>query len=251
MKIFADTANFVDIIKAASIPQVMGVTTNPTLMRQAGVKDYTAFAQRVINYLKRDRSDTCLSLEVFADTYPEMMKQARIISDWGITTSANGDYPVYVKIPITNTKGISNVELIGDLIDEGIRVNVTAVFTKTQVMEVLDAIDRTKPSIISVFAGRIADAGVDPEDVIDSMTEYWADTMAPPEGKKDLVEFLWASCREPFSWVAASRCGCDIITMNLPQIQKMLQYQNKDLTEFSLDTVKQFYNDAVLSGYTI
>jgi transaldolase len=246
IKVFADGADRDGIIEAAGMPNVVGFTTNPTLMRQAGETDYKAFARSTIQYLSKNRPKTCLSLEVFADDHDGMVRQARIIDSWG----DEFDYDVYVKIPVTYTNGASTADVLKHLALEGIKLNVTAVFTLEQVEDVLRVVDRTQPTIVSIFAGRIADAGLDPISVIDPCLEYWADTMAPPEGKKDLVEFLWASCREPYNVVTAYNAGVDIITMPLPMIKKMSTF-GKDLTEFSLETVRMFYNDALASGFTI
>ena len=241
IKLFADGANMDGIIKAAENPKIVGFTTNPTLMRQAGVTDYEKFAKNAIAYLARVRPDTCLSLEVFADDFPTMLYQARKIADWGDEKNFN----VYVKIPAMNTKGFSTASLVEQLNKEHIKVNVTAVFTPVQIKSFIEAVHRNTPLIISVFVGRIADAGVDPCSILQIGREYW--DAYPVQG---LVEFLWASPRESYNYYQAEQCGCDIITMTRELISKMKNF-GKDLTEFSRETVEMFYRDGVCSGFSI
>ena len=241
IKLFADGAAMDGIIKAAENPRIVGFTTNPTLMRQAGVTDYEKFAKSAIAYLARSRPDTCLSLEVFADDFPTMLAQARKISDWG----DEKDYKVYVKIPAVNTKGATTQNLVEQLNKEHIKVNVTAVFTPAQIKSFIECIHTNTPMIISIFAGRIADAGVDPVSIIQIAREYW--DAYPVQG---LVEFLWASPREVYNYIQAEQCGCDIITMTPELIAKMKNF-GKDLTEYSRETVEMFYKDAVCSGFSI
>ena len=155
IKLFADGADMNGIMDAAKNPNIVGFTTNPTLMRQAGVTDYEAFAKKTIDYLSRVRPDTCLSLEVFADDLSSMVRQARMISDW-----AGDHYRVYVKIPAMNTKGVLTAGIVGTLVAEDININVTAVFTPLQIQQFVTVAKTDVPMIISVFAGRIADAGV-------------------------------------------------------------------------------------------
>lgn len=242
IKLFADGADFDGIVEQAKNYNVVGFTTNPTLMRQAGITDYKEFAQKTIKHLVENRPKTCLSLEVFADDHFEMLKQARHIASWG----EEHNYQVYVKIPVTNTRGESSCDLIRKLSEEKILVNVTAVFTFQQVVAILDSVDRTLPTIISIFAGRIADAGHNPKHTFNSVISYYEAT----KGDRDKVEFLWASPREVYNYRQAEQCGVDIITMT-PDLIKKLSNFGKDLNEFSLDTVKMFYNDALKSGYTI
>lgn len=242
IKIYADGADFDGIVSAANNRGIVGFTTNPTLMRKAGVTNYTEFAKRAIGYLKQTRPDTCLSLEVFADDHENMLRQARIIDSWG----EEARYPVFVKIPITNTKGESSAPLIKTLSEEGVCVNVTAIMTLEQIDEALDNLSLVTPSIVSVFAGRIADAGVDPKQII-SLGLFRRNNLdfAPHS-----AQFLWASTREPYNVIEASTIGCDIITAT-PDILKKLDLLGKDLTTFSLETVRMFYDDAVKSGFTI
>jgi transaldolase len=238
IKLFADGADMNGIIEAAANPNIVGFTTNPTLMRQAGVTDYTSFAKTTIKYLAEQRPGTSLSLEVFADDYENMLTQARTIDSWGDEFG----YDVYVKIPVMNTKSSPTYGLISQLAGEGIKVNVTAVFQLDQITNVLNNLRNDVPAIISVFAGRIADAGVDPMPIIESGLRL-----------RDIdssIDFLWASTREAYNYVQANECGCDIITMTPDLIKKMNNF-GKDLTQYSLETVKMFYNDATTSGFTI
>lgn len=238
IKLFSDGADMNGIIEAAANPNIVGFTTNPTLMRQAGVTDYTSFAKTAIKYLAEQRPGTSLSLEVFADDYENMLTQARTIDSWG----DEFEYDVYVKIPVMNTKSSPTYGLISQLAGEGIKVNVTAVFQLDQITNVLNNLRNDVPAIISVFAGRIADAGVDPMPIIESGLRL-----------RDIdssINFLWASTREAYNYVQANECGCDIITMTPDLIKKMNNF-GKDLTQYSLETVKMFYNDATTSGFTI
>lgn len=239
--VYADGADYNGIIEAARNNMVKGFTTNPTLMRAAGVTDYTKFAKDIIPHLKSIRPDTNISLEVFADDECNIARQARIIDKW----SKEFDYPVYVKIPVMNTKGEPNYELISELSKENISLNVTAVFTVRQTVNVMDALMKSKvPNIISIFAGRIADTLEDPEKIVIDCTG-----LKVPEFDKN-VKFLWASCREVFNYVQAERSGCDIITMTSDQIKKF-NLKGKDLHEYSRETVEMFFNDANKSGFTL
>ena len=239
IKIYADGADYDSIIEAAKNPLITGFTTNPTLMRQAGITDYEAFVRKILPELKALRPDTNISLEVFADDYDNMYRQAHIIHSWG----KEYDYNVFVKIPIMNTKGEYNYDLIKQLTEEGVKVNVTAIFTEDQCKNVLFNIRENFTSvIISIFAGRIADTCVDPEDVL-------FDCLTNPIRVN--TEFLWASTREVFNYKQAIRCGCDIITMSPDQIKKLNTLRYKDLTEYSRETVNMFFNDAQKSGYSI
>jgi len=237
--IYADGADYNGIMEAAKNPLVKGFTTNPTLMRAAGVTDYEQFARKVINELMQIRPETNISLEVFADEPSEMFRQAKIISSW----ADEYDYQVYVKIPVMNTKGENNYGLIQDLNKEGVHLNVTAVFTSGQSVAILNSLKRRFPTIISVFAGRIADTCRDPE-------KYVKECMSFRKPGEDHVKFLWASCREVFNYVQAQRCECDIITMTHDQIKK-LSLSGKRLHDYSRETVEMFYNDALKSGYNI
>jgi transaldolase len=230
VKIFADGADLAGIQRLARHPLVRGFTTNPTLMRKAGVTDYEAFARQVLQVIP----DRPLSFEVFSDDFAEMRRQAQRIAGWG----AN----VYVKIPVTNTLGQPSVPLIRDLAGAGLKLNVTAVFTLQQVWEVTRALAGGPPAIVSVFAGRIADAGVDP---VPHMTAAVQLVKTVPG-----VELLWASPREVLNVMQADAIGCHIITVTADVLKKLDQV-GKDLTAFSLDTVKMFREDGVGAGYRL
>jgi transaldolase len=240
--IYADGADLNGILAAAENPLVKGFTTNPSLMRQAGITNYETFAKTIMRELKQRRPDTNISLEVFADDPVNMIRQARAIHAW----SQEIGYPVYIKIPITNTQGESTAQVIRILTYAGIPCNITAVFTAQQVREVLPAIAPGVPTIISVFCGRIADAGQDPMTIL---RDCQMETVHPDYAEHE-IKFLWASPREVFNYVQSCEMGCHIITMT-PQLIQKLSLIGKDLTEYSLDTVKMFYNDALASGYTI
>lgn len=239
--VYADGADYNGIIEAARNNNIKGFTTNPTLMRAAGVTDYTKFARDIIPHLKSIRPDTNISLEVFADDDYNIERQAKIIDKW----SKEFDYQVYVKVPVMNTEGKSNYELIHKLSSEGINLNVTAVFTERQCTNIMNALMKSKaPAIISIFAGRIADTLQDPEQIVKTCTG-----LRIPEIDRN-IKFLWASCREVFNYVQADRSGCDIITMTPDQIKKF-SLKGKDLHEYSRETVEMFFNDANKSGYNL
>jgi transaldolase len=231
IKIFADGASLPALLELAQSPQVAGFTTNPTLMRKAGVTDYRAFAKEVLGHIR----DKPISFEVFADDFPEMNRQARAIAAWAEN--------VYVKIPITNTKRESSIGLIRELSQSGVKVNVTAICTATQVRETAHALKGGAPSVVSVFAGRIADTGRDPVPLMKSALEVC--TAADP-----LIELLWASPRELLNLVQADQVGCHIVTVT-PDLLKKIELIGKDLGEFSLDTVKMFHRDASDAGYKL
>lgn len=241
-EIYADGADLNGILTAAANQQITGFTTNPTLMRQAGITNYEEFAKQILQELRQRRPDTNISLEVFADDHVNMIRQARSIYSW----SQEIGYPVYIKIPITNTAGESTAPVIRLLTHEGIQCNITAVFTPEQVKSVLPAICPRTPTIISVFCGRIADAGQNPI----SLMCRCMDEAAEPEYTDHQIKFLWASPREVYNYVQAQEIGCHIITMT-PDLIKKLSGLGKNLTQFSLDTVNMFYNDATASAYTI
>ena len=230
IKIYADGANIDDMLKAYKSETVAGFTTNPTLMKKSGVKDYLGFAKKALNEIK----DKPISFEVFSDEIEEMEKQAYILNDLADN--------VYVKIPVTNTKGVTTYGLISELTKNNVKVNVTAIFTEEQIEHVADSILDSTPSVISIFAGRIANAGVDPEPIMKYATEL---TKNNPE-----KEILWASPREALNIIQAERCGCDIITVT-PDIIKAMSTFGKDLDEYSLETVKMFYDDAIAAGFRI
>jgi transaldolase len=230
IKIFADGADIDGILELAQNPLVSGFTTNPTLMHRAGVVDYERFARDVLDVVR----DAPVSFEVIADSFDEMARQARKIATWGDN--------VYVKIPITNTSAESSVGLIRDLTSDGLKLNVTALTTLEQVDFVSSALNPTVASIVSVFAGRIADTGVDPVPVMEEALKI----LAPlPD-----AELLWASPRELLNVVQADKSGCHIITVTHDLLLK-LSGLGRDLTAVSLDTVTMFYDDAVRSGLTL
>ena len=230
VKIFADGADLESILELNKKPYIKGFTTNPTLMRKAGVRDYEAFSRKLIAAIP----DRPISLEVLADEFLEMEKQAHHIASWGKN--------VYVKIPVTNTKGESSCPLITRLSNAGIRVNVTAVLTLNQVQAVSNALNVENPAIVSVFAGRIADTGVDPVPFMSRAIDILRN--------RPKVELLWASPRELLNIVQANELGCHIITVT-SDILKKLSLLGKDLDEYSLETVEMFYNDAMSAGYSI
>jgi transaldolase len=238
--IYADGADYNGILEAAKNPDIKGFTTNPTLMKQAGITEYETFARDIILQLKTLRPETNISLEVFADESEEMYVQAKKIASWGEEIG----YDVYVKIPVMNTKGHNNYGLITKLSNEGVKVNVTAIFTAEQTRHVLRALNRQTPSIVSIFAGRIADTGRDPEVIMNACMRELNEQPRP------FAKFLWASTREVFNLTQAQRIHADIITMTHDQIKK-LKNLGKDLTQFSQETVQMFYDDAKSSGFRI
>ena len=249
IKLFSDGADEYGIMEAARHPKVVGFTTNPSLMRQAGVNNYEQFAKSIIKELHSKRPDTNLSLEVFADTMEGMLAQAMVIHSWSqfvLTPDLAGTYPIYVKIPVTNTRGESTANVVSALSRRGVKCNVTAVFTPQQAEEILWALDPNTPSIISVFSGRIADTGRD-------AVKRTRDISILRKQSKYInhnVEILWASSRQAYAYHEAVEAGCDIITMPPDLIAKVDKF-GKNLEEFSLDTVKMFYKDAVSSGFNI
>tara|TARA_B100000959_G_scaffold178460_1_gene186639 strand:- start:495 stop:1199 length:705 start_codon:yes stop_codon:yes gene_type:complete len=230
VKLFADGADKDGMLEMYANPLISGFTTNPTLMKVAGVSDYESFAKDILTYI----TDKPISFEVFSDEFDEMEKQGLEIASW----SEN----VNVKIPITNTKAESSVKLIDNLSSQGVSVNVTAMMTVDQVQSVLPALSKGPGSYVSVFAGRIADAGLDPlpimREVVDLLKDY-------PN-----IELIWASPRELYNVIQANDIGCHIITAT-NNILKKLPTLGKDLDQFSLETVKMFYNDATAAGYSI
>ena len=230
IKIFADGANEEAILSLATNPVIKGFTTNPTLMRSAGVTDYEAFARRVLDRL----TELPISFEVFADEFDEMERQAREIASWGEN--------VYVKIPVTNTQRVSSAPLIEKLAGDGIRLNVTAVLTLDQVRTVSARLAGGPSSIISVFAGRNADTGCDPVPLMCQALEV----MAPYSNQ----ELLWASPREVLNIVQADAIGCHVITVT-PDLLKKLPLLGRDLADYSLDTVRMFHGDAQAAGFRL
>jgi transaldolase len=230
IKLFMDGADLAAMTKARSQGLVSGFTTNPTLMRKAGISDYEGFARQAIAAIP----DLPISFEVFSDDFPTMEREARAIASWGGNT--------YVKIPITNTKGESSAPLIRKLSAEGFSLNVTAMLTLAQVRAVADAAAPGSRTIVSVFAGRIADTGVDP---VPLMSEAVGMLRALPK-----AELLWASPRELLNLFQADACGCHIITAT-PDVIAKLSLVGKDLAKYSLETVKMFYDDARAAGFKI
>ncbi|MEW6702606.1 MAG: transaldolase [Bacteroidota bacterium] len=230
VKLFADGAERTSMIEMYNNPIISGFTTNPTLMKKAGITDYKTFAKDILTVIK----DKPISFEVFSDEFDEMERQALEISSWGKN--------VYVKIPVTNTKGESSVKLIEKLSKSDVRINVTALMTVDQVKHVLPYMADCTGGYVSVFAGRIADAGVDPLPIMSEIVGLL-------KNYKD-IELIWASPRELYNVVQADSIGCHIITAT-NDILKKLPSLGKDLTQFSLETVKMFYDDARAAGYKI
>jgi transaldolase len=230
VKIFADGANKADMLRLYADPRIRGFTTNPTLMHHAGITDYTAFAKDILASIH----DRPISFEVFSDEFDEMERQALKIASWG----AN----VFVKIPVTNTKSEPSYDLIRRLAERGVQLNVTAIMTLAQVRDVSAALGNHAPSNVSIFAGRIADTGLDP---VPLMTEAVELCRRHPN-----QELIWASPRELLNIVQAGEIGCHIITVT-PDILKKLPLIGKDLGEYSLDTVKMFYGDATAAGFRL
>ena len=229
VKIFADGADKATILDLYRQPHIKGFTTNPTLMRKAGLTDYEAFAHDVLKIVQ----DRPISFEVFADQFPEMERQARKIATWGEN--------VYVKIPVTNTKREPSLDLIAKLAPE-VQLNITAMLTLDQIRDVCAALEGGKPACVSLFAGRVADTGRDPVPLMSAAVEIVR--MYPN------VELIWASPRELLNIFQADAIGCHIITVTHDILQK-LGLVGKDLHEYSLDTVKMFHQDAVKSGFTL
>ena len=230
VKIFADGADCASIIELAGNPWIRGFTTNPTLMRKAGITDYESFGRS----LARAIPERPFSFEVLSDDFDEMEQQALRIASWGDN--------VYVKIPITDTRGRGSQTLVKRLADQGVKVNVTALMTLEQVDAVVPALRHGPPSCISIFAGRIADTGCDPLPILCSAL---ARIRAYPE-----IELIWASPRELFNVVQADDIGCHIITVTHDLLKK-LPLLGRDLTEYSLDTVKMFVDDARAAKFTL
>jgi transaldolase len=230
IKIFADGADRASIAKLCANPLIKGFTTNPTLMRKAGVADYETFAREVLEIV----TDRPISFEVFSDDFREMEEQALQISSWADN--------VYVKVPVTNTRGEPTAGVVGRLAGQGVKVNVTALTTPAQVEEVVQWVVGGPPCFISVFAGRIADTGRDP---VPLMAESLDHARAHPN-----VELIWASPRELLNLVQADSIGCHIITVTHDLLAKIGSL-GRDLDEFSLATVKMFFQDGEAAGYSL
>jgi len=230
VKIFADGASKKDILELNSKDFIKGFTTNPSLMKKSGITDYESFSKEILQIVNKKP----FSLEVFADDFEEIEKQARKISQWGEN--------VYVKIPISNSKGEKSISLIKKLSNEGVKLNITAIFTIKQIEETIDALNNNVNSIISIFAGRIADTGVDPVPYINKAKDLIGDN--------ENMMTLWASTRQIYSIFEADKVGCDIITVPHEMLNK-LDILGKNLEEYSLETVNQFYKDAISSNFNI
>jgi len=230
IKLFADGADKKGMLEMYGNPLVSGFTTNPTLMRKAGITDYRGFAKSILAEIK----DRPISFEVFADDVENMERQAKEISTWGDN--------VYVKIPVTNTKSRPTTELVHKLSHAGVKLNITALMTVDQVRTVTAAVIGGAPCCISVFAGRIADSGRDPMPIMRQSVEIMR---ASPN-----AELIWASPRELLNVMQAEEVGCHIITAT-NDILKKLELIGKDLTEFSLDTVRMFHDDATKAGFSL
>ena len=230
VKLFADGADKGGMLEMYANPLISGFTTNPTLMKMAGVSDYESFAKDILTHF----TDKPITLEVFSDECDEMKRQALEIASWADN--------IYVKIPITNTKAESSVDLIAALSEQNVKINVTAMMTVEQVQSVLQALVNGPGSYVSVFAGRIADAGLDPLPLMSEVVEILKDYSN--------IELIWASPRELYNVIQANDIGCHIITAT-NNILKKLPTLGKDLDQFSLETVKMFYDDASEAGYSI
>jgi transaldolase len=231
VKIFADGADKDGMLNLYHNPVIKGLTTNPTLMRKAGIQDYESFARDVLREVKHKP----ISFEVFSDEFSEMKRQALKIRDW--------QENVFVKIPITNSRGESSIPLITDLSAASVQLNITAILTLKQVREVASALNPVVPVVVSVFAGRIADTGKHPEAIMRASKELLGDL---PK-----AELLWASVREVLNIFQADNCQCDIVTVPHDILNKAMKFAGMDLQALSLDTVRMFAQDAEKAGYTL
>ena len=229
--IYADGADLAGLLELNRNPLIKGMTTNPTLMRKAGIADYERFAKEAL----REVVEKPISFEVFSDEFPEMRRQALKISSW----QSN----VYVKIPITNTRRESAVPLIGELSKEGVKINVTAMLTADQVRHVAAVIDPGVPAIASIFAGRIADTGRDPVPILCEALRILRD--------RPKAQLLWASVREVLNIAQADACGCHIVTVPHDILGKAMKLVGRGLSDMSLDTVKMFAQDAQAAGFSV
>jgi transaldolase len=231
IKIFADGADLEGMISLYRNPLIKGLTTNPTLMRKAGILDYESFAKDALAFIK----DKPISFEVFSDEFSEMKRQALKIRDW--------QQNVFVKIPITNSRGESSIPLIRELAAVKVQLNITAILTLRQVRDVAQALHPEVPAVVSVFAGRIADTGRDPVATMRASKALLEDL---PK-----AELLWASVREVLNIIQADDCGCDIVTVPHDILNKALKLTGMDLGELSLDTVNMFAQDAAKAGFKL
>jgi transaldolase len=231
VQIYADGADRAGILDLYHKPFIKGLTTNPTLMKKVGIKDYEAFAKDILQTVTAKP----ISLEIFSDDFPEMKRQAAKIAAWGKN--------VYVKIPITNSRAETSIPLIAELAKQGVQLNITAILTLAQVRDVAAALNPTVPSVVSVFAGRIADTGRDPVPLMRAAG-------ALLEGRPK-AELLWASVREVLNIIQADDSGCAIVTVPHDILAKAGKMLGFDLTALSLDTVKMFANDAAEAGFKL
>ena len=231
VKLYADGADKAGILSLNANPLIQGMTTNPTLMRKAGISDYEAFAKEILQSV----TTKPISFEVFSDEFSEMKRQALKIAAWGKN--------VYVKIPFTNTRSESTLPLIKELGQQGVQLNITAILTLDQVRGVSEALNPQVSSVVSVFAGRIADTGVDPEPL---MRASGALLYNQPK-----AELLWASVREVLNIFQADKCDCKIVTVPHDILSKAIKMTGTDLTALSLDTVKMFATDAQAAGFAV
>ena len=229
-KIFCDSADFTTIKNFDNNSLVSGFTTNPSLMKLSGAKNYRNYSLKLLKVCKKKP----ISLEVFGDTFDQMLRQAMIINSWGKN--------VYVKIPVVNSKGLFSGKVIKTLSQKGIKLNKTAVYTVNQVKKILKSINKNSKTIISIFSGRMSDAGKDPIPIIKESVRLTK--------KMQKVEILWASTREAYNYLQAKKCGCSIITMPSAIIQKISKF-GKTYQELTLDTVKNFLKDSVASDFKI
>ena len=231
IKIFADGADKDGIISLNKNPLIRGITTNPTLMRKAGVKDYESFAKDILRSVKKKP----VSFEVFSDEFTEMKRQALKIAAW--------QNNVYVKIPITNSRGESSLSLVEELSQKGVQLNITALLTLEQVRDVSGVLNPDTAAIVSVFAGRIADTGRDPVPIMRASLKFLK--LLPK------AELLWASVREVLNIFQADACGCHIATVPHDIISKAIKMVGTDLNQLSLDTVKMFKDDSEQAGFSL
>lgn len=230
IKIFCDSADFKTIRKLNNNSLVSGFTTNPSLMRLTGAKNYKNYSLKLLSICKKKP----ISLEVFGDTYGQMLKQANTINSWGKN--------VYVKIPVVNSKGFFSGKVINTLSKKGVKLNITAVYTVNQVKKIIKKINKNSKTIISIFSGRMGDVGKDPVPIIKESVRLTK--------KLKNVEILWASTREAYNYLQAKNCGCSIITMPPSIIEKISKF-GKTYQELTLDTVKKFLKDSRDSNFKI
>ena len=231
VKIFADGADLAGVLDLYRNPLIKGLTTNPTLMRKAGVKDYESFAKEILQNVRTKP----ISFEVFSDEFPEMRRQALKIRDW--------QQNVFVKIPITNSRGESSIPLVKELAALGVQLNVTAILTLEQVRHVAAVLNPDVAAVVSVFAGRIADTGRHPDPIMRASKSLLSHL---PK-----AELLWASVREVLNIIQAEECDCDIVTVPHDILNKAIKMIGIDLGDLSLDTVRMFARDAHEAGFTL